>query len=171
MGIAKMLATVTALIVIGGASVPVLSHQEASTTQGQSLIGSGNCPDKWLDASFVDMGCLYFNSSATETWDAANSLCQIGSNSTLVDIATEVQLAFLQMELDLIADHEGATHHWWTAGTDVGTNGRWFWVTTLGDVGEFVWDDNYPNSVDYYNCLALYDHNDYVARNYACTSL
>merc|ERR1712198_471818 len=117
---------------------------------------TANCPDKWLDASFMDMGCLYFNSTEGLTWDDANSMCAMSSNSTLVDIATEVQMGFLQMELDVIANAEGTSHLWWTAGTDVGINGRWFWATTLTPVEEYVWYTSFPNSRKDYNCLALH---------------
>merc|ERR1711936_1224781 len=97
---------------------------------------SGVCPDKWVDATFVDMGCLYFNSSAALPWDETNSLCQMTSNATLVEIRTEMQMAFLQMELNVLADHEG-TRHWWTSGTDVGVNGKWMWATSYTPVEDY----------------------------------
>ena len=27
-----------------------------------------NCPNKWLDASLMDMGCLFFNATQSMTW-------------------------------------------------------------------------------------------------------
>ena len=127
-----------------------------------------NCPNKWLDASLMDMGCLFFNATKSMTWVDANIVCQTTPNATLVDIATEVQMGFLQMELDVIANAEGTTHSWWTAGTDVGLNGRWIWATTLTNVGDFVWQNAYPSSNTNNNCLMLYPSYGYLAVNYPC---
>merc|ERR1712004_238634 len=81
---------------------------------------SGQCPEKWLDASFMEMGCLFFNNTEPMTWEEAYISCKKYSNATLVDIQSEMQMSFLQMELDVIDNAEGTTHNWWTAGTDVG---------------------------------------------------
>ena len=56
----------------------------------------GPCPDGWLDASFVNMGCLLLDQSSSGklgnyTWDLANSWCQ-GFGGALVEIANEEQL-------------------------------------------------------------------------------
>merc|ERR1711909_222165 len=105
------------------------------------------------------MGCLYFNHTESMTWDHASSMCQMGSNSTLLEITSEMQLSFIQMELAVIEDAECAHHSWWTAGTDVGINGQWFWIASRADVEDFMWDSNYPSSVDYLNCMYLrYSH-------------
>ena len=45
---------------------------------------SGACPDKWLDASFMEMGCLFFNNTAAVNWEEANVVCKKYSKSTLV---------------------------------------------------------------------------------------
>ena len=130
---------------------------------------TSNCPDKWLDASFVDMGCLLFNTTQIGTWEEANRLCQMSSNSTLVDITTEVQMGFLQMELDVIANAEGTTHSWWTAGTDLGIEGRWIWATTLTAVEDFVWlDANYPTENLKLNCLSLHHGFEYLGYDENC---
>ena len=84
----------TSLLSCASASVPVLLPGEA-----QGLI-SGTCQNGWVDASFVDMGCLYFNSTASVTWDDAVSSCHVATpNSSLVEITTEIQMDFIQMEL------------------------------------------------------------------------
>ena len=80
---------------------------------------SDACPDNWLDASFMEMGCLFFNNTAAVNWEEANMVCKKYSKSTLVDIQLEMQMGFLQMELDLIAKSEGTTQRWWTAATDI----------------------------------------------------
>merc|ERR1712156_1212662 len=127
---------------------------------------SGACPDKWLDASFMEMGCLFFNNTAAVDWEEANVVCKMTPNATLVDIQSEVQMGFLQMELNMVEGIEGAKHRWWTAGTDVGIEGQWFWVTTLTDVGDFVWYSNEPTVTTNDNCLSLY--NDYKGADYSC---
>merc|ERR1712018_607432 len=108
MGIANMIVLLT--VVFASASASAFSFNETFPLLSQSQSQStSNCPEKWLDASFVDMGCLYFNSTEALNWEEANVICQM-SNSTLVDISTEMQMGFLQMELDVIANAEGTTH-------------------------------------------------------------
>merc|ERR1711962_1894506 len=121
---------------------------------------SGTCPDHWLDASFMEMGCLFFNNTAPVSWEEAYISCKKYSNATLVEIQSEMQMSFLQMELDVIANAEGTTHNWWTAGTDVGREGQWYWATTLTDVGDFVWW-NHDTGLDN-NCLFLSHYQDYM---------
>ena len=89
---------------------------------------STNCPDTWLDASFLDMGCLLINSSKAYHWDAANIYCQRDENATLVEIVSEAQLGFLRMKLtEQMTGHQG-NKNCWTSGTDAGRNGVWRWV-------------------------------------------
>merc|ERR1712037_204622 len=158
----KLLLLATCLAVASSSSLPALPHEDAKS--------SGTCPDKWVDASFVEMGCLYFNSTETLTWDEANNMCQMGSNSTLVDITTEMQMAFLQMELNVIADHDGGGKQWWTAGTDVGINGRWIWATTLAPVEEYVFHPDHPNGdIVQCNYLLLSPAYEYLAFTQSAT--
>merc|ERR1711936_4741 len=135
--------------------------------QGEVTSLSSACPDKWIDATFVDMGCLYFNSSAALTWDKTNSLCQMVANATLVEITTEMQMAFLQMELNVLADYEGA-RFWWTSGTDVGVNGKWVWAPSYTPVEEYIWADNKPSYHADYNCMMLNWNYQYLGYDYPC---
>ena len=117
------------------------------------------------------MGCLFFNNTAGVNWEEANVICEKYSNSTLVDIQTEMQMGFLQMELDVIANAEGASHGWWTAGTDVGREGQWYWATTLAEVGDFVWSPNNGNGGDTANnCLMLEPVWEYKGDDVNCDS-
>merc|ERR1711973_38921 len=128
-----------------------------------AIVVSGDCPDKWLDASFMEMGCLFFNNTVAGNWEEANIICESTPNATLVDIQSEMQMGFLQMELDVIANAEGETHYWWTAGTDIGREGRWFWITTLTAVEDFVWaSDTYPRNLTTYNCMNLSPAHEYL---------
>ena len=153
-----MIALSTTLTILVLWSAPADAVSESKLAERKTLgETSATCPDKWLDASFVEMGCLFFNNTAAADWEEANVICKEYSNATLVDIKTEMQMGFLQMELDVIANAEGASHNWWTAGTDLGREGEWYWATTLTDVGDFVWhwnSDN-PDSGTAENCLYL----------------
>merc|ERR1712012_514684 len=120
-----------------------------------AIVVSGACPDHRLDVSFMEMGCLFFNNTAAVDWEEANVVCKLTPNATLVDIQSEMQMGFLQMELDMVEGIEGAAHSWWTAGTDVGIEGQWFWVTTLTEVGDFVWHSGEPTVTTAGNCLYL----------------
>merc|ERR1712179_206717 len=168
MGIANMIVLLT--VVFSSASASAFSYRETvPLSQSQE---TSNCPEKWLDASFVDMGCLYFNTTQDVTWEDANSICQ-GSNSTLIDISTEMQMGLLQMELDVIADAEGEAHYWWTAGTDLAIEGRWIWATTLTAVEDFVWrsDGSFPRESLDRNCLTLDPGYGYLGYDAYCDSL
>merc|ERR1711915_488033 len=159
MGIAKMIAILAAsLFGSASASMPALPQEEvALMPPGKARsVSSGNCQNGWVDASFVDMGCLYFNSSTHVSWDDAVSSCHVATpNSSLVEITTEIQMDFIQMELGVLADHEGP-RHWWTAATDVGINGKWFWAASLTLVEDYVWHAGYPSNTISKNCMMLH---------------
>merc|ERR1712130_837356 len=164
---ATMLLLLAATLGFASASVANLPHG-GEVSRDKS---TGTCPDKWVDATFVDMGCLYFYSTEAMTWDEASSLCQMVSNGTLLEITSEIQLSFIQMELAVIEDHEDVHFNWWTAATDVGINGQWFWITSRADVEDFMWDTNYPSSVDYHNCMFMSSGSNYLGRNRFCGNL
>merc|ERR1719378_869535 len=77
---------------------PLLFH----TSEGLVNLDSG-CPEHWLDASLTGMGCLLFNSSAELTWEESSFACQ-QSNSSLLEIWTEVQLDYVREEVSFLAD-------------------------------------------------------------------
>merc|ERR1712004_296194 len=169
MGSCKMIALSTTLTILVLSSAPVDAVSESKLAERKTLgETSATCPDKWLDASFVEMGCLFFNNTAAVDWEEANVICEKYSNATLVDIQSEIQMGFLQMELDVIASVEGTPHYWWTAGTDVGREGRWFWVTTLTEVEDYVWYDSYPTLSNNQNCLALHPTWEYFGFDIIC---
>ena len=95
-------------------------------------------------------------------------VCKKYSKSTLVDIQSEMQMGFLQMELDVIANSEGTPHRWWTAGTDMWREGRWIWITTLTAVEDSVWSPGQPGDTNNLNCLALHPSYGYLGYNEDC---
>ena len=110
------------------------------------------CPPSWIQATFVDMGCLFFGTDLY-SWDLAGSFCQKEKNATLVEIINAVQFDYLQMHVEMLADHEGAMA-WWIGGTDQGREGKWIWISSLTPVENFVWYPNFANA-ETANCMYL----------------
>ena len=82
---------------------------------------------------------------ARHSWDQANNHCNLEENASLVEIFTPEQHEYIILELELLAD-SGKKQDWWTSGTDVRRQGRWFWVQSLELVEEFVWGEDEPNT-------------------------
>ena len=163
------MATAAGLLLALGLQSPIFASSiEEPLVPNQKKQSTPTCPEKWIDASFVEMGCLLFNSTTAYTWEKANYYCQSKHNATLLEITTEMELAFIQMEANVLADHEGA-RHWWTSGTDVGVEGVWMWATSYSPVGEFLWYNNYPSRASS-SCLMLYHPYNFLGINSACTN-
>merc|ERR1712179_505086 len=111
----------------------------------------GSCPAGWFDATMFEMGCLLTDSSDPYTWDKANEFCYT-QGGKLVEISHEEEMEFLINYLKVL-DHNG--HDWWTAGTDIGREGNWVWLTSLRSVESYVWYSSQPNGGAAANCLAL----------------
>ena len=56
-----------------------------------------NCPKGWLDASFLNLGCLFFERTYMY-WGEAQSACH-GKDAILVEILNEEQFDFLRLKL------------------------------------------------------------------------
>ena len=120
-----------------------------------------------MDAQF-DMGCLLFKPSTAYSWDQANNHCNLEADSSLVEILTPEQHEYIIMELQLLADN-GKKHDWWTSGTDVGKQGRWFWAQSLQLVEQFVWGDDEPNTPTN-NCMFLSAARNFMVFDRNCAS-
>ena len=132
----------------------------------------GSCPDGWLDASFLNMGCLLLDQSSpgklgNYTWGLANSWCR-GLGGALVEVGNEEQLEFLRLQLQLFEEEVGEERYWWTSGTEV--DGVWLWASSLSPVEEFIWGDEFPTDwLEDFNCLELCPYcNDYKGANFDC---
>merc|ERR1719450_2107389 len=123
---------------------------------------SSSCPPHWEQATWVDMGCLLFNSTTPLTWFDANTYCQTQENAALVEILTEEQHEFLQMQLSMLEDHE-EEKSWWTGGNDIGREGKWSWVTSQAPVGDFLWYSGYPRNRTDINLMYLRSQFGYTA--------
>ena len=127
------------------------------------------CPTPWVDGTLLSLGCLLFNSTIDYTWEDASVYCQGEENATLVEIWTETQLDFIRMELGLLGVVE-TPKKWWTAGTDVGREGKWNWAVSTAAVGEFIWADSQPNGGTNQNCIHLCAScDDYKGADYDCS--
>jgi hypothetical protein len=128
------------------------------------------CDPAWVQATFVHMGCLYFEPELRLSWDMAGQYCQDEHNATLVEIEDTDQFDVVQMNLEMLAEHEGGAQYWWTAATDSSREGRWVWMATLASVGSFIWAEGSPDpAVAAYNCLSIKPTN-HGATDSMCTS-
>ena len=111
------------------------------------------CPSDWVQATFVDMDCLYFEPTERFSWDAAAAYCQTVQNASLLEIYTEEQFAFVQLNLEML---EG---HWWTGGTDAGREGEWIWIRSLQVLPDLWFADGESDGGTERNCMYLYPSN------------
>ena len=131
------------------------SWGEARQVSKQTEEDLDRCPDHWIDATATGLGCLYFNSSEKVTWEEAADFCQAPENdASLIEIWSEVQLDFVKSKLMFLQDN-GVDEDWWTGGTDLGSEGHWYWAESGAPVGDFIWDFLQPMFGDRNNCLGL----------------
>ena len=147
---------------------------ESSLTRGSVPLpdgdGTNTCPEGWVDSSLVNMGCIFLGTSP-HTWDEASKLCQ-GLNGTLVEIEDEMQMEFLQMQLQLLEGPD-ATRPFWAGGRtdndqEPDLKGDWKWATSSSPVGDFVWGERWPIDAQRASCLMLAPSMDYKGSNYYC---
>ena len=125
------------------------------------------CPPHWVQATWVNMGCLLFNSATPLTWLEASSYCQAQERAVLVEILTGEQQAFIMMQLSMLEDHEGEKK-WWVGGTDIGREGHWYWANTQNTVEDFIFRTGYPRNNTELNCMLLYSGYGYEAYDVYC---
>ena len=67
----------------------VFSLPHLVSCESPAPLSQGPCPDGWVDGSFVDMGCLYFNLTEPVTWLESLQSCQLGyENAAAVEITS-----------------------------------------------------------------------------------
>ena len=137
-----------------------LSSTSCSLPHPHSL-DRGNCPEGWLDGHFVDMGCLQFFTGDADAgfegdqYNMAQWGCaSLGDGGALVEILTEEQFDFVVMGIQLI-DSQTSNHTWWVGGTDLGRDGKWIWLPSLGNVSSFGWAEGQPDEGPNASCLAM----------------
>ena len=128
---------------------------------------TGLCSNPWVDGTLTDMGCLLFDSTKSYNWELANAYCQDKANGTLVEILTEAQHDFVLMILEFLEDHE-EPKTWWTSGTDLAREGKWYWGSSLAPVGQFIWAGTEPDSGISANCMDLSTSVNPMAEDTSC---
>jgi len=136
------------------------STTPTSTTPTTSKIP---CPEGWIDASYMDLGCIFFANRGFD-WPEADRYCQDNS-SALIEIYSQAHMDFIRSELFVLENFIG-DHVWWTGGSDVGREGQWYWTHSLKTVDEFVWKENFPMGGTEREYLALANDSDYFGVDY-----
>merc|ERR1719348_1084082 len=121
------------------------------------------CPEGWMDASYMDLGCIFFANRGF-SWADADNYCQENS-SALLEVYSQTHMDFIRSELFVLENFVGE-HVWWTGGSDVGREGQWYWTHTLTDIGDFVWKEDYPMGGIERQYLALSNDYDYFGADF-----
>jgi len=116
-----------------------------------------------MDASYMDLGCIFFANRGF-SWADADNYCQENS-SALLEVYSQTHMDFIRSELFVLENFVG-DHVWWTGGSDVGREGQWYWTHTLKDIGEFVWKEDYPMGGIERQYLALSNDYDYFGADF-----
>ena len=138
-----------------------LSDENGGSFSIGAVGDSGSCEEGWYDASFVDLGCIHFAKEKL-FYNQANIFCQ-NNWSHLIEIHTPGQMDFIRMELEILDEGLSAEQFWWTAGTDYGREGQWYWQHSLTKVEEFVWPEGFPRNYTDFNLLCFCNVYDYLA--------
>merc|ERR1711915_95137 len=122
----------------------------------ESNVGKSNCDEGWIDATDIHFGRLYIYTGAELTWAEANKFCFTNFNTHQIIIENEVQFDFLEQQLDVISQIGGFKYAW-TAGTDVGTEGHWYYpaVGNYMKVPDFLWNEASFNDGIEHNFMKL----------------
>ena len=143
----------------------ILSETEAVEVNGTSI--EEVCPEGWLDASFTNLGCLFFERTYMYWWDA--QIACHGKDAFLVEVLNEEQLDFIRLKLkvnkecfivssqyQLIQEGEGqyGHHYWYAGGINTPEDDDWYWSTSGLPVGQFNWNPvgEEPDGVGDYLC-------------------
>merc|ERR1711915_158301 len=119
-----------------------------------------SCDHGWTDASAVGMGCLFFFTEEAYTWEEADVFCYKNKSAHQVIIRDSFQLEVGQQQLDLIFQVTGKSKAW-TAGSDSGSEGSWYYAGDCDAVPSLVWHSSQPNDETDGNYMALHEANDW----------
>merc|ERR1719334_1582909 len=108
---------------------------------------SDTCPSGWLDGIEEGVGCLWIKSNSQLSWMDALTYCHEKHEARLVVIENDDQLDFIKNHL-----RSGV---YWTAGSDLGSEGNWQWIGGDAPVEDFIWESDQPNGEFTQNCLRI----------------
>ena len=112
-------------------------NQKVQTKSQHNIQWQWQCPQSWIDARHVQLGCLLFHQEGMP-WLDASKFCKNQSNAHLIEIHTEAQFDF--------AAEQFKSSSWWSGGTDVFREGEWIWSHSLLPVRDFVWNVGQPDN-------------------------
>ena len=107
---------------------------------------TSRCPQFWVDATDVKLGCLWFNVKEYMAWANAQEYCRTKNvtDGHLVEIYSQEQQDFLEtkfLEFDLVF---GIVRDWWIGLTDDLLEGRWLWSFSLLPANYTAWYTGRP---------------------------
>merc|ERR1711872_523886 len=77
------------------------------------------CSHGWLDFNRVGLGCLYFDTAQTLTWNDAQEFCHQQERSFLLEILNEDQNEEIVSQVFNIASVTQENRNWWIGATDI----------------------------------------------------
>merc|ERR1719309_1960392 len=96
--------------------------------------GLDTCPDGWMEAHGVDMGCLYFSHPKDhKSHDDAKAYCvEKHEEAYLVEVRSPQEETFLHLALQIMEEGSGVHETtWWNGATNGGVeDGPWYWEGT-----------------------------------------
>jgi len=136
--------------------------QAAVTSSKNGVCSDGTCEDikdKWT-MPLVKLGdrMYYFGLFQKANWFKAGQFCRY-HGLHLVSLETSEENQRLE---EYLRQQGLLAEHFWTAGTDQGEEGKFFWVGTGRQIGFANWNAGEPNNFKYENgeeehCLELWD--------------
>ena len=69
------------------------------TLNGEGSSTSGDCPEEWVDARSVSLGCLFFEEKAMSWWDALLACRLRSKDAILVEVFKDEQLDYLRLKM------------------------------------------------------------------------
>ena len=142
----------------------------AVVASGQrSHVSAPECPDPWVNANAVGLGCLLFDHTTRSGWQQSQEYCS-GLGGRLVEWDSSAQYDFLNARL-VETFFVNGVNRWWigaagTANDDApenatenATEGMWAWASSSQELpDDFPWGWNQPEDDSYSNCVALQDN-------------
>ena len=132
----------------------------ATLAWGAQSNDAQKCPTYWVDATEVDMGCLWFNFKTSMAWESAQDYCRtlnitIPKEAHLVEIYSQEQQDFLELKFFEFEFVYGLQRNWWTGLTDDLFEGRWLWSFSLIQANFTNWYTSRPIEDTRYNYVYM----------------
>merc|ERR1711892_1092335 len=173
--ISKTVLTLLALCLILVASMPNKSKKkQISQMQGRTDLvvksknhgfetKQGNCPEGWIDASEVELGCLWADVEEPNLSEPDSMSACERAGGEMVEILNMDQMTFLQdyltqVEQQSLAGQDGNVF-WWIGLNDIEEEGDFVWPIS-GVVANYtnwfeVFDESYPDPEHEFNCVQM----------------